>query len=151
MLTNMMRQWILMVLCILIVSLIVPKILNFYEPYNQQLNIQSNLIPPHIDPAVKKIKPIVQQMKVTIPDKEPLWAVQIGSYKSLASITKTIEKLRKKGFTVQTNLLSTDQGELWRVWVGELISKQAAEDLNKKLHDEYDVNGFVMRLESHHG
>ena len=147
MLSSVVRQWLVILLSILLASLAVPKLIFMNDSINQPILTHTSMVPPHLDPAVKQIKPIVSKMSMAIPQKSSLWAVQIGSFKSLINIQKTINQLKNKGFTVQTRAFDTKQGKLWRVWVGELISRQAAEDLNSKLHQDFGVNGFVMRLE----
>ena len=96
MLSSVVRQWLIILLSILLASLAVPKLLYMNDSITQPVISHASLIPPHLDPAVKQIKPIVAKMSMVIPQKTSLWAVQIGSFKNLTNIQTTINQLKIK-------------------------------------------------------
>jgi DedD protein len=55
------------------------------------------------------------------------WLVQIGVFSKPANAEKSADRLRAKGFTVHTGLVSTSKGEATRVWLGPFEERATAE------------------------
>ncbi len=152
MLPEIIRQWLILALVVLMATLIVPKFLHQTSFTEKAIPLETKLVPPHLDPSMKRKTLPPQDIKVTVDPRlekitPPAWAVQIGSYKSIDNIQPTINKLQSKGFEISVHKVNSSKGQFYRVWVGKLISRQAADHLVKRLRDDFKINGFVMRLD----
>lgn len=149
MLSQWMRKIVMALLLACIVAWWVPKLFNpprlLPTPVKK---LMVSWIPPHIDPnAMNEHAPdVVAAESNKSVAKNVRWAVQIGSYRSLKQIKPTIEQLKAQGYTVVVHPVSTQQGKLYRVWVGELTSHHAAKDLSLELKQKFQLQGFVLRL-----
>lgn len=153
MLSHWVRKLMTAMLLALLVGWWMPKIIN--PPRMLPIPIKDFIdayAPPHLDPGAKNrknmhmIKPITDKKLPNQDNKESKWAVQIGSYRALTSIQPTINELKNQGYTVVVHPVELDGKMLYRIWVGELNSRNAAKSLSAELKSRFKLQGFVLRL-----
>lgn len=104
------------------------------------------LTPTLTSPPAKAQAPVTTVAAVTV--KEPIvsgWVVQIGSFSVERNAVKLRDKLRKKGHASFVESFKKNNGMIFRVRVGPELTKDLAENLNKKLNQETKLKGLVMR------
>ena len=89
-------------------------------------------------PAPKKIARVTVEKKVG-------YAVQLASFTQQNNAKSLVTRLRSKGFQASYNKFSGKQGEFYKVVVGQLEQRNAAQDLQKKLAQSVQINGFVVK------
>jgi len=73
------------------------------------------------------------------------WAVQLGSFSNEQNAVALTGRLRKKGYTAFLETGSSGQGTVTRVFVGPELERDGAVAAQKKLRDEFKLNGIVVR------
>ena len=85
----------------------------------------------------------VQQAAAT---PEPAWAVQVGSFSDPANAEALRERLRADGYAALLSTVRSDGGEVTRVAVGPIVSREDAADLEQGLERRYDLDAVVRRV-----
>lgn len=74
------------------------------------------------------------------------WVVQVGSFSEQSKAFGLRDKLRKSKFSAYVERFSNGSKQtMYRVRVGPEIDRAKAEAVQKRLHDEYKLSGFVTR------
>lgn len=74
------------------------------------------------------------QKKVTSPQKENLYFVQVGAFKNKEAALSFTEKFKNKGYpTLVLDPLSSDKNPVYRVRIGGFQTREQAEDTRLKL------------------
>lgn len=123
-----------------------------------------NTVPPMVDPAGEK--PVVKSTKVinerspvlmaqgrTTEKSPPLseanpssgaWVVQMGSFGSEKNATALRDRLRKAGHSVHLETLAHNGERHYRVRLGAVAGREAAEKLQQRVAKELALKGVVM-------
>lgn len=72
------------------------------------------------------------------------WIVQAGSFSRETNAVVLRDKLKTKGFKAFVETASTSAGQVYRVRIGPLVERDAAETLVKRLKSSGDYRGMVM-------
>ncbi|MCF7872948.1 MAG: SPOR domain-containing protein [Candidatus Omnitrophica bacterium] len=83
----------------------------------------------------------IKEKNKIIEAKEPLYGIQVASFRKLSSANQEAEKLRKKGYSVKIK----EKGEYSVVYAGKFKDKKEAEENLKKLKKIYK-DCIVRRL-----
>ena len=73
------------------------------------------------------------------------WSVQVGSFSTKENAFELRDRLRNKGFASYVEAVSAKNGKTYRVRVGPELSRVLAESLEKKLKNQAQVDGLVIR------
>lgn len=76
--------------------------------------------------------------------KNPVWVIQMGSFKNKTNALKLVNQLRAKGYPAFIQKMSTAIGENTRVFVGPAIKRTSAKDLASKLEIDMHLRGIVI-------
>lgn len=77
-------------------------------------------------------------------DSEGQWIVQAGSFSRETNAVILRDKLKTKGFEAFVETADTRAGPVYRVRMGPLAEREAAEGLVKRLKSSGDYRGMVM-------
>ena len=98
---------------------------------------------------VKKLANVVERKAIKVASggdiKKEIYAVQLASFTQQNNAKSLVTRLRSKGYIASYNKFSGKQGEFYKVLVGQLHQKHEAKDLQKKLADSLQLNGFVVK------
>lgn len=72
------------------------------------------------------------------------WAVQVGSFSKQSNALGLRDKLRKQGYSVFVEKVSTGNGDIYRVRVGPEVRRSKAEELQKDLQARLKLDGLVV-------
>ncbi len=73
------------------------------------------------------------------------YAVQLASFAQQSNAQSLVTQLRKKGYSATYQKISSKQGDLYKVIVGQLKEKTEASKLQKTLAVNMQLNGFVVK------
>lgn len=93
-------------------------------------------------------KPALNAKKPTKPlssSPKEVYAVQLASFTQQSNAESLVIRLRQKGYKASYTKFSGKQGEYYKVVVGELAQRGEAVHLQKKLADNMQLNGFIVR------
>lgn len=93
------------------------------------------------DRIIAKNMVVPVNQKITSPKSEK-FAVQLASFLQHDNAQSLVDALNKKGYVASLDKL----GGQYRVLVGQLGHLEAAKNLQKKLADETQLNGFVVKV-----
>lgn len=100
--------------------------------------------------AQQKQQPAANNMAgITFSDDGP-FAVQVESWRSEYKAQQAAEKWKERGFNNTTVVQYGDaqRGDVWfRVRLGRLESRQAAEIIQQNLHEEYQTESWIAPAE----
>lgn len=75
------------------------------------------------------------------------YAVQLASFTVQKNAESLVERLRDQGYKARYRKISSEDGTLYKVTVGQLDDKADASALKKKLSETTNMNGFVVKRE----
>lgn len=101
--------------------------------------------PRGVKPMIKEDKtnkkPIAQvSQKPTV----PTYAIQVAFLAQEHNAVALVNKLKKKGYSAEFNLIKTKKGDFYKVFVGATQDKHQAEQLQKQLAKTAALNGFII-------
>jgi cell division septation protein DedD len=155
MLSIWMRKFIFGFLLAIMVGWWIPKLLHPPRVLPTPIKkVIESYAPPHLDPKAAQLQKITPKHDTLVKTQDKLvkhdvlqrWAVQIGSYRSLAQIQPTIDALKSHGYSVVVHPVVVDHSQLYRIWVGDLDSRSAAKQLSSELKTRFQLAGFVLKL-----
>ncbi len=76
---------------------------------------------------------------------QQVWVVQIGSFTTKSHATALVKKLQQAGFNSYLNEVVTNNATYYRVFAGNEINKQNADDLKQKLQDNLQLTGIIVK------
>jgi DedD protein len=84
----------------------------------------------------------VTAVKLPVPQKTAVFAVQIASFSSQGNALSLVRDLNKQGFTASFD----KQGKLFRVLVGQVPQLDQAKQLQEKLASSTQLSGFIVKV-----
>lgn len=92
----------------------------------------------------------------TVPDAGPpsldpstglprAWSVQLGAFSNPANVETLVERLQAAGHPAYTRPIDASSGSLTGVFVGPLVDRATAIDLQAELHSSFSLAGRVVR------
>jgi len=95
--------------------------------------------------TIAGVEPIVREVDAALQaDDEPGFAVQVGSFVGQDNAEGETERLRSLGFDAIRFSERVGEREIWRVVVGPVDERAAAEALQRRLAAEAGVEGLVV-------
>lgn len=96
---------------------------------------------------IKKLAPTAPKKlsKLASSPKKGGYAVQLASFSQQNNAKTLVSRLRSKGYQASYNKFSGKQGEYYKVIVGQLEQRDAAINLQKKLAQSMQINGFIVK------
>lgn len=94
--------------------------------------------------TVAGVEPIVREIEPGALQAEPGFAVQVGSFASLENAERETARLRELGFEAFRMSEEASGRAIWKVLVGTVSSRDAAESLRSRLTAEAGVEGLVV-------
>ena len=79
--------------------------------------------------------------------KANAWAIHLASFSEKANAEKLVKKLRAKGFPAYIHEARAEHPTMVRVFVGPELKKEKAETMLKKLHQEFRLEGVVVKYQ----
>lgn len=76
---------------------------------------------------------------------DEVFTIQLATFSHEANAQALVRKLRAKGFAATAQLINHQQGELYQVIVGQLKHREQAIDLQKKLVNNTQLNGLIIK------
>lgn len=73
------------------------------------------------------------------------WSIQLGSFKNEDNATNLREKLRSEDYRSYILHARTNEGEVYRVFVGPMVSKEALAELSLEIESKLDLKGQIVR------
>lgn len=73
------------------------------------------------------------------------WSIQLGSFESEDNATRLRAELRELKYRSYILHARTNEGEIYRVFVGPSSSKEALEDINRAIQDKMKLKGRIVR------
>ena len=84
----------------------------------------------------------------TIAMKEGGYGVQLASFGQQVNAQALVNRLKSHGYPANYNKISTRQGAFYKVVVGQLAKRDDAEFLQKKLSQNMQLKGFVVKTDA---
>lgn len=112
-------------------------------PVKQPEPVESATTP---KPAVVKQSPPKAAVKTAaVPAITPgTWNLQVGSFSQQANATSLRDRLKKSGYQASMQELKGANGPVYRVLIGPVSDRQAAEKLRNKLAREQKLTAMVL-------
>lgn len=76
--------------------------------------------------------------------KNPVWVIQIGSFKNKANALRLVNQLRANGYRAFIQQISNTFGENTRVFVGPEYKRHSARALASRLESDMHIRGIVI-------
>lgn len=76
---------------------------------------------------------------------DEVFTIQLATFNHEANAQALVRKLRAKGFAATAQLITHQQGDLYQVIVGQLKHREQAIDLQKKLVNNTQLNGLIIK------
>ncbi len=73
------------------------------------------------------------------------WSIQLGSFKNQENATNLRTKLRDQHFRSYILHANTNEGEVYRVLVGPMVSKEALAELSTEIESKLKLKGQIVR------
>ncbi len=78
-------------------------------------------------------------------DATHAWSVQVGSFSERGNAESLRQRLRDADFPAYVERTRRDDTTIYRVRVGPMASREAADELRHALHEQAGIRGMVMR------
>lgn len=75
----------------------------------------------------------------------PMFAIQVATFVQKSNANLLVGRLRDKGFVASYNTIKGKQGDVYQVVVGKLNQRHDAVNLQKRLADNMQLNGFIIQ------
>ena len=83
--------------------------------------------------------------KTTVALKKDLYAIQLASFAEQSNARLLVSRLRGQGYVASYNKFNGKQGDYYKVIVGQLKQRVEAVTLQKKLADNMQLSGFIIK------
>ncbi len=98
------------------------------------------------DGAADDVTEPPDEAEAAIPEGQThAWSVQVGSFSERGNGKALRDRLRDSGFSAYVERRESDGGAVYRVRVGPVMEREAADELRLDIHEESGVRGMVMR------
>lgn len=95
--------------------------------------------------APKTSAPPKKQAKAAVKTKlAGNYSVQLGSFSMPANANALVKHLKDQGFSAKVKKVKTKKGYLYKVYVGNAVSRYEAEKLKNRLAENTKLSGFVV-------
>ena len=98
-----------------------------------------------IRPSAMKVGPAAAPVKNTVALKKETYAIQLASFSQQSNAESLVSRLRSKGYVASFNKANGKQGEFFKDVVGQLNQREDALILQKKLADNMQLKGFIVK------
>ena len=98
---------------------------------------------PLVKPVIAPEKKVAIQIKKDL--KKDLYGVQVASFIEERNAISLVARLNKEGFSATYATFTGKQGKFYQVVVGALNEKTQAINLQKKLAENLQLNGLIIR------
>ncbi|KTD04190.1 Sporulation domain-containing protein [Legionella geestiana] len=95
-------------------------------------------------PQIQAAKPVTATGKTITSARKPVYGVQLALFSKQELATRLVTQLRAKGYTARINTLKTAAGPRYKVIVGAVNERQAAQKLQVQLAGAVRINGFIV-------
>jgi DedD protein len=75
------------------------------------------------------------------------WVVRLGTFANAANARNLVTRLQDSGYKAYSRNLDNDQGSLTAVFVGPWLQRDQVEDYQRRLQDEFQLSGMIVRYE----
>ena len=99
-------------------------------------------------PSALKVPVKVEPKHTTVAFKKETYAVQLASFSQQSNAQTLVTRLRGQGYVASYNKFNGKQGEYFKVIVGQLHQRDDAINLQKKLANNMQLNGFIIKAVS---
>ena len=109
------------------------------EPLNQTVSR---------DQVLKNSAVILQKQKIAMEKSlhfNEVFAIQLASFNKQGNAQALVKKLRKQGFNASVQMSKTSKGPRYQVIVGRTKQRDQAIDLQKKLVNNTQLNGLIIK------
>ncbi len=109
-------------------------------------------IPRKLTLVAPKVAQVEQPSRIdAIPVKpvsvaKPRFSIQVATFSQKSNADNLIQQLHQKGYIATYNTLSRPQGQLYQVVVGQVNQRAQAVDLQKKLANNMQLNGLIVKV-----
>ena len=98
-----------------------------------------------VKPIAPKVPVVALSKSKIVALKKETYAIQLASFAQQNNAQALVSRLRGKGYVATYNKFSGKQGEYYKVIVGQLHQRDDAVNLQKKLADNLQLNGFIIK------
>jgi DedD protein len=99
-----------------------------------------------MDQAVAIVTPKPKKVLVKLPSQVGgIYSVQLASFSHSENADFLIKRLRKQGYAAQSSILENKNGKVYKVMVGQLKDKHKAIELQKKLAENIQLKGMIIK------
>jgi len=99
-------------------------------------------------PVAKKPVAITQKPKtIAVKSAEQQFAVQIASFSVLKNAESLVSKLQNQGFKARYHVISSADGAIYKVTVGQVDDRADANRLKERLSNQANIKGFIVKHE----
>lgn len=95
--------------------------------------------------AVKKPNPATIVSKTLSSNNKSAFAIQLASFAEKNNAKSLVARLQSSGYVASYSTIHNKQGEFYKVIVGQLSQRQEALNLQKKLADNMQLKGFIVK------
>jgi DedD protein len=75
------------------------------------------------------------------------WSVRLASFSNIANARNLVERLQARGYRAYTRDIRSAQGPLTAVFVGPGVAREAVQQLQRQLLEEFQLSGIVVPYE----
>jgi DedD protein len=75
------------------------------------------------------------------------WSVQLGSFADARNASNLLQRLLSADYRAYTRALPGNGAQMTAVFVGPWLERELAADYQKRLQDEFQLSGLVVRFE----
>jgi DedD protein len=77
------------------------------------------------------------------------WVVQVGSFADEGNAKKLLDRLTSKGHQAYMRSNNTGPKTVYRLYIGPLLEKRKAIQINTQIKKQFNLNGLVVRYKVH--
>jgi DedD protein len=110
--------------------------------------------PPGADAAaiVVTSEEVVEEEAPAAPGLDPVglpegWSVRLASFSNLTNARNLVERLQANGYRAYTREINSAQGPLTAVFVGPGVARDAVQQMQRQLLEEFQLSGIVVPYE----
>jgi DedD protein len=128
-----------------VAKITIPPVAHVYAHKNKAISLseQAIQVAKNTEPALsleKKSKSLLSHFK-----DGDIYTIQLATFTKQTNAQSLVESLRNKGFDASMQLSTNKQGPQYHVSVGQLRYRDQAIDLKKKLVNNTQLNGIIVK------
>ncbi|GMG87469.1 SPOR domain-containing protein [Biformimicrobium ophioploci] len=98
--------------------------------------------------TVESSSPVSPEPILDASDMPNAWVVQVASYRKEGQARELRDRLMGDGFRAYTRLAKTGKGNMYRVFVGPKVDRQAAVQAKRELDQLLKIDSLVLRFKA---